>query len=34
DGKYGSGTKNAVKAFQKMNGLSQTGTADLRRLQR
>lgn len=29
DGKYGSGTKNAVKAFQKMNGLSQTGTADL-----
>lgn len=29
DGKYGNGTKNAVKAFQKMNGLSQTGTADL-----
>ena len=29
DGKYGSGTQGAVKAFQKMNGLSQTGTADL-----
>lgn len=29
DGKYGSGTKNAVTAFQKMNGLSQTGKADL-----
>ena len=28
DGKYGTGTKNAVIAFQKMNGLSQTGTAD------
>lgn len=28
DGKYGTGTKNAVIAFQKMNGLPQTGTAD------
>lgn len=28
DSKYGAGTKNAVTAFQKKNGLSQTGTAD------
>ncbi len=28
DGEYGSGTVTAVKAFQKKNGLSQTGTAD------
>ena len=28
DGDYGSGTVTAVKAFQKKNGLSQTGTAD------
>ena len=28
DGDYGSGTTSAVKAFQKKNGLSQTGTAD------
>jgi len=28
DGEYGSGTVSAVKAFQKKNGLSQTGTAD------
>ncbi len=28
DGEYGSGTSTAVKAFQKKNGLSQTGTAD------
>ena len=28
DGDYGSGTVSAVKAFQKKNGLSQTGTAD------
>lgn len=29
DGKFGSGTQKAVKAFQKMNGLSQTGVADM-----
>ena len=28
DGSFGSGTRGAVTAFQKMNGLSQTGTAD------
>ena len=28
DGEYGSGTVTAVKAFQKQNGLTQTGTAD------
>ncbi len=28
DGKYGSGTEKAVSAFQKMNGLPQTGVAD------
>ena len=28
DGQYGGGTRSAVTAFQKMNGLSQTGTAD------
>ena len=28
DGKYGSGTEKAVAAFQKMNGLPQTGAAD------
>ena len=29
DGKYGSGTKSAVAAFQQMNGLPQTGSADV-----
>ena len=29
DGDYGSGTVTAVKAFQKKNGLTQTGTADV-----
>ena len=28
DGKYGNGTEKAVSAFQKMNGLPQTGAAD------
>ena len=28
DGDYGSGTKNAVKAFQKRNGLKQTGSVN------
>ena len=28
DGKFGSGTRSAVVAFQKMNGLNQTGSAD------
>ena len=28
DGSYGAGTRSAVVAFQKMNGLSQSGTAD------
>ena len=28
DGKYGSGTAKAVTAFQKKNGIAQTGTAD------
>ncbi len=28
DGSYGSGTRGAVEAFQKKNGLSQTGVAD------
>ena len=28
DGSFGSGTRSAVTAFQKMNGLTQTGTAD------
>ena len=28
DGKFGTGTRSAVTAFQKMNGLSQTGSAD------
>ena len=28
DGDFGSGTRSAVIAFQKMNGLAQTGTAD------
>ena len=28
DGKFGTGTKNAVSAFQKMNSLPQTGAAD------
>lgn len=29
DGKFGSGTRTAVRSFQKMNGLSVTGIADL-----
>ena len=28
DGKFGAGTRSAVLAFQKMNGLSETGSAD------
>ena len=28
DGKFGSGTQKAVKAFQQKNGMTQTGTAD------
>ena len=29
DGKYGSGTRNAVRSFQRINNLSVTGTADM-----